>query len=159
MKNIILFISLLIPVFSYAQKTKTKEITRVFAVSISEYVTYDKTNNPTDTSYTMYGSDGRYKQLVEIFVIKRGSLSQMYFFLDSLKSFLKSEEEGTSADIYGVHASVERTMGIKSITIWNPEKHGSGYSEVTTPQINKMMDAILYYCERNALRLKRPKHE
>ncbi len=159
MKKFFILLFLITPLSLCAQKTKTKEISRNYSVSLSEYIKYDIDNILIDTSYTMYGRDARYKQLVEVFRIKTGTLSEMYFFLSSVKEFLKVEEEGTSTDINKVHISVERTTGIKHITVWCPSEYGNGYTEITAAQITKVMEAILYHCERNGLKLRKPKTE
>lgn len=150
-------IFLLTPVCVIAQKTKRIDVARIQFASITAYVRFDSENKAADTSYVLYGQDTRYKTIVDLYRIKEGSLADVYLFIKKCRTFLKEEETGVSSDIDDVHVSVDMLMGLKYITLWNPEKHSSGYTDLSGPQLNKLMDAILYHCKKYNLKIIVPK--
>lgn len=157
MKRIIVLFFIALPIIAFSQKTKTIDIARIQFASIHGYVKFDKNNKVIDTTYTLYGQDNRYKQIIEIYTLKRGSLADIYLFIKKCRAFLKEEEPNVSSDLDGVHVSVSTMMGAKYITLWDPQTGSSGYTDLTGMQLNKLMDAILYHCKRYSLKIVVPK--
>lgn len=138
---------------SFGQKTKTRQVSAIQNAWVSQYIRFDNKNESIDTAYTIYGRDARYSQIVEIFVIKKGDLYEIYSLLKSIRKFLQEEDTGTSSDIVGLHVSVDITIGMKYISIWDPQQGASGYVDLTNIQLKKLQDGILSFCEKDNIKI------
>lgn len=139
--------------FCFSQKTKSNKICNLQNISIDRDIYFDKDNIPTDTIYYLIGKDDRYSELHEYIILTKGNVLDLYIFLKDVKIFLKSEDNGTSSEIEGIRVAVYSLIGMKTIYVYEYNKHKSGYHIFTSHKLNSLLYEIEQYCELNKIKL------
>jgi hypothetical protein len=142
MKQIIFLILLIIPLYSFAQKTKSSIIFKSSIINIGISINYNG-DSPIDTSCFIIAKDYQYQYSYQNFTLKSGTIEEVKDFLIHCKLFLNAETDGTSETYEGNHISVSNYMGIKGLYMFG--NNSDSYCVLGSKQLSKYISAIDSY--------------
>lgn len=144
---IILFVIMSIDIF--AQKTITIDIFKKGLVEeyLNAKIIENNTSGRRDTIIIFFARNHKYQHITDMITLYSGSCKRYSSFMNDVIEFAKQNESGTSNTFDHHIVSLGKTMGIKSVSIFN--KEGMGYHTFTVGILEKFKKEFLNWCKKN----------
>jgi hypothetical protein len=138
--------------FSYCQKSKTEVIWSgsFQGLRITANFSLDEENNKELSNIVCYGQDDRFREIVSLITVFRGSPKDAVNWFKSAIDFYNKNEGGTSTVIDGQTFSLRKSLGIKQIIIFELG-HGSGFHIAYKKQIENGLKALEEWIIKNKI--------
>jgi hypothetical protein len=144
MKFIITSILLFVSIFSYSQKTKRFSVVETIAATITGIISYNEEDVPMDTVFYLTGRDGRYERISSTILFQKGYPEDIIGLLNKcIEAF--DEDAGTALTYGDSKIFIEKSAGVKYITLYGIGKDDNGYSKINRSQFVKLKDKFEEY--------------
>jgi hypothetical protein len=134
---------------AFAQKVVTHSVCSAMSLyRVDARVLYSG-DNPYDTLYCFSARDNRYQSVIYMSLgCERGD--SLKFFLKECIAFCEKERVGTSMSIRGITVNVSSIMGAKYLDVFDKDKHSTGYTTLTPPQMKRIIEKFDNWKNPNA---------
>ena len=146
-KKIILLILLISTTTAISQEITKKS--KIYKHISGEYINAVKkieNGKEKELNIHFYGRNHKYQHITDLINFSYSSPIEFYKFLNKLIESTKYDKD-TSLKINGLNLTVDKTLGIKTITLWN--KDMLGYRVFTKKRLNKILKKYIKWCEKN----------